>query len=71
MGATHESVTVLTRQDWWHFQGKPWRPDSGGLWLLENPKADSSTAEIILSSKDHDGGEATLNAVRRVQARWN
>jgi hypothetical protein len=35
VGSPHEEVTVLTRQDWRHTQGRPWAPDSNGHWELE------------------------------------
>lgn len=60
IGTEHEPVTVLTRQDWRHFQGNPWKPGSNGFWLLDNPKAGSYTVEIILLSNENSQGEATL-----------
>ena len=35
VGSPHETLTVLTRQDWRHTRGRPWAPDSNGHWELE------------------------------------
>jgi len=35
IGSPHETLTVLTRQDWRHTKGRPWAPDSNGHWELE------------------------------------
>jgi hypothetical protein len=35
VGSPHESLTVLTRQDWRHTKGRPWAPDSNGHWELD------------------------------------
>ncbi|QDT09027.1 arylsulfatase [Planctomycetes bacterium K23_9] len=60
IGTEHEPVTVLTRQDWRHSQGRPWAAGSNGFWLLENPEAGNYTIEIILASDDSSSGKATI-----------
>ncbi len=62
IGTQHEPVTVLTRQDWRHVQGKPWGADSNGFWLLDNPQAGDFTIETIFASGDHGAGTATIKA---------
>ncbi|MCO8121652.1 arylsulfatase [Stieleria sp. TO1_6] len=60
IGTPHEPVTVLTRQDWRHAQGKPWGASSNGFWLLDNPQAGEFTIEVILASDNHPAGTATI-----------
>lgn len=62
IGTDHEPVTVLTRQDWRHTQGKPWGTNSNGFWLLENPQAGDFTIEVILASGEHPAGKAMIKA---------
>ncbi len=62
IGTQHEHVTVLTRQDWRHAQGKPWGKHSNGFWLLENSQAGNYTIEVILPSGDQPAGTATIRA---------
>ncbi len=62
IGTEHEPVTVLTRQDWRHAQGRPWAADSNGFWLLNNPQAGEYAVEIIFASANHPAGKAVIKA---------
>jgi arylsulfatase A-like enzyme len=59
IGTEHETRTVLTRQDWRHFQGQPWAGNSNGVWLLEAPEAADYELELIFST-GHPAGKATI-----------
>lgn len=61
IGTDHELRTVLTRQDWRHREGRPWAPDSNGVWLLEAPEAADYNLEVIFKN-DHSGGTAQISA---------
>ncbi|NQV34289.1 MAG: sulfatase-like hydrolase/transferase, partial [Phycisphaeraceae bacterium] len=39
VGRQDENPVVLTRQDWRHFQGRPWAGGSNGKWLLTLEKS--------------------------------
>jgi arylsulfatase A-like enzyme len=67
IGTDHEPVTVLTRQDWRHVQGRPWAGDSNGFWLLENPEPTTYDAEVIFASDLHPSGTAVISAGDVVQ----
>jgi len=60
IGTDHEPVSVLTRQDWRHAQGRPWAIDSNGFWLLENPETGEFKIEIIFAGAEHPAGIATI-----------
>ncbi|MEL6106923.1 MAG: arylsulfatase [Planctomycetota bacterium] len=61
IGTEHETVTVLTRQDWRHATGKVWGRDSNGFWLLEAPESGNYEVELIFAG-DHPAGKATIRA---------
>ena len=62
VGSTHEPVTVLTRQDWRHFQGRPWAPDSNGAWKIHAEAAGAYRVSVLLES-----AQATASSV---ELRW-
>lgn len=59
IGTDLEPRSVLTRQDWRHRLGRPWAPDSHGVWLLEAPEAEDYEIEVIVR-KDHPAALATI-----------
>lgn len=59
VGTEHEPVSVLTRQDWRHVQGKPWAGNSNGFWLLDSPESGKYQVELIFAN-DHPVGKATV-----------
>ena len=65
VGTDHEPRSVLTRQDWRHFQGQPWSSDSNGSWLIETREEGLFEVELIVPTGRGAGvakilaGEAT------------
>jgi arylsulfatase/arylsulfatase A len=62
IGTEHETVTVLTRQDWRHESGGAWAKDSNGSWLLSVSASGEYEVELILDSDQHPAGTATVTA---------
>jgi hypothetical protein len=60
VGTPHEEVTVLTRQDWRHTNGRPWGPDSNGHWELEVATAGEYDVRLRFPPVEA-AGEATLD----------
>ena len=60
IGTPQENPTVLTRQDWRHTHGKPWRRDSRGHWLLF--AASNATCNLLcrFSADNQAAGSITL-----------
>ena len=59
VGSPHETLTVLTRQDWRHTKGRPWAPDSNGYWELQVGAA--GDYDVSLRFPPSAAGSATLS----------
>ncbi|MCH7918912.1 MAG: arylsulfatase [Planctomycetes bacterium] len=59
VGTPHENPVVLTRQDWRHFQGRPWADNSNGIWKLYVANGGDYTVRLRLR-ENKSGGRSVL-----------
>ncbi len=59
VGRQDENPVVLTRQDWRHFQGRPWAGGSNGKWLLRLKKSLTVSIQFYLAK-----GESSPTTLR-------
>jgi arylsulfatase A-like enzyme len=52
VGHKDENPVVLTRQDWRHFQGRPWAGGSNGKWLLTLRKSLKVSLQFYLTKNE-------------------
>ncbi|MCP4454951.1 MAG: arylsulfatase, partial [Planctomycetes bacterium] len=52
VGRQDENPVVLTRQDWRHFQGRPWAGGSNGKWLLALEKPLRISMQFYLAKNE-------------------
>ncbi len=52
VGRQDENPVVLTRQDWRHFQGRPWAGGSNGKWLLTLSKSLNVSLQFYLAKNE-------------------
>ncbi len=51
LGSSHEPVSVLTRQDWRHFQDRPWAPRSNGIWKIHAEQGGAHRVTVLLKTQ--------------------
>ena len=51
LGSSHEPVSVLTRQDWRHFQNRPWAPRSNGIWKIHAEQGGAYRVTVLLKTQ--------------------
>ena len=67
VGSSHERVTVLTRQDWRHLKGRPWAPDSNGVWKIHAEADGAHRVSVLLKTVQADASSVEL---RWGEASW-
>ena len=55
IGTEYENPVVLTRQDWRHTKGRPWAPDSNGLWKLYSAETRKYDIRVRFKAAETDG----------------
>jgi hypothetical protein len=65
VGSPHETLTVLTRQDWRHTKGRPWAPDSNGYWELQVEMAGDYDVHLRFPPSTPGSARLSLNDEER------